>query len=1509
MDVGGWLRGLGLGQYEEKFRDNKIDADLLPRLTVDDLKDIGVSVVGDRRRLLDAIAVIAGAGSPADVPASPTKSAPSKGLQASAERRPITVMFCDLVGSTGLAARLDAEDWRTLVNAYLDEASAAVTGLGGHVLKKLGDGLMALFGYPHAQENDAERAVRAALAIQRALVEINARNASKGAPELSARIGLDSGQVVVDATGEVFGDAPNIAARVQSAAEPGSILITATVQRQTAGLFVAEDRGQHELKGMSTPITLYRVVRASGGGRRGGARVLTPLVGREEELGLLARRWELAHKGEGQVALIVGEPGLGKSRLMEEFHGRLGETPHTWVEWSSSQLLQNTPLHPIAEWGRQRFGADLPAEQRLADLENTLERIGLDPTEYAPLLAPLVDVPLPEDRLAKLVPEELRRRQLAAMTAWILAAARTQAIVLAFEDLHWADPTTLDLMRGLAERGAQAPLLIIATTRPEFRPPWSVRSHHSVISLSPLDRVQIAKMVAGLSAHHALPRDVVEGVSERTGGVPLFVEEVTRLLLERGEQGGAQAIPPTLQQSLAARLDRLGAARETAQIGAVLGRGFSYALLQSVAGLDEGALQSALERLTQADILFVGGDGAQADYRFKHALIQDAAYDSLLKSRRQALHTRAAEILRESASPEPEAIAHHFTQAGLDDLAIEWWGKSGDQALRRSAFQEAIAHLGKAIAMADKTGATARRSMGGSAVPNQRLTQLHVAHGNALIAARGFGAAETAEAFAKARESAAGDKDAPERLAAHYGLWAGNFVRGELSAMRAHAETFLRDVGPRPNSPEACVAHRCAGATCWFAGDYAQARDNLERALALFQPGRDDDLAFRFGPDPGTLAMHYLALTLWPMGDIGPAVSLVGRAEARIADLTHVGTLAPGRMHAAMFDLMRGDRARVASSAFELTRLAREFDLNLFRAFGVFLEGWASAASGASGSGLEGMRCGVELLREQNVLWFDGLLKMALAEAEAQGGDPGRAVAILDETLVTCDRTGYRAFDAELHRVRGEMLLKRDPATPAPAEEALLTAIAVSKQQGTRSFELRAALSLAKLYQSTGRPADAHAVLAPALEGFSPTPEMPEIANAQASLAALAETEEVKAAEARHEQRLRLHTAYSQAMMMTKGFAAGETKAALARAAELAETTHDFPERFAALVGRFSAAATEGDLRSARELALRLLREAEDAGRVREAGVANFWLGMIAFWHGDFVEGRTHCKLALSARGPPFDPEALERSGDFRTLVSSCLAATMWHLGEVERARESIDWATKRASKVGHIGALADALFWKSYLELWRGDPLAALSAAEVLEPLAREHGMMQYVNEAELHSGWARGRISDPMTGAAHVRRVLGVFVDQGVKVNLGFYSGLLAQLEAETLGADSALSRIDEALHLSDQLEHHCSLPFLHRMRAEVLLKRDPAAPDRAEEAFRTAIAIAKEQGARSPILLASLALAKLYQSTGRPVEAHSILAPALEGFTPTPEMPEIAQAQALLVAIEAGAHARPE
>jgi predicted ATPase len=811
---------------------------------------------------------------------------------------------------------------------------------------------------------------------------------------------------------------------------------------------------------------------------------------------------------------VVGEPGIGKSRLVEEFRSKLGEAPHTFVEWSSSQLLQNTPLHPIAEWGRQRFGADEPAARRLADLENTLRLIGLDASEYAPLLAPLVEIPLPEERAAKLAPEELRRRQLAAMTTWVLAGARSQPVALAFEDLHWADPTSLDLMQAFAERGRTAPLFIIGTTRPEFRPPWSLRSHHSVVSLSPLGRADVALMVGGLAARHALSKEVVEGVSERTGGVPLFVEEVTRLLLERGEAGGLQAIPQTLQQLLAARLDRLGEAREVAQIGAVLGRDFAYALLRDVAivaavadrgaaliegGYNDRALQSALDRLADAGLLIAEGAGREANYRFKHALIQDAAYESLLKSRRQALHRRAAEFLRdepERVAAAPEVIAHHFTEAGLDDLAIEWWGRAGDQALRRSAFQEAIAHLGKAIGMADR--AADEKTAG---VLGQR-PQLHVAYANALIATRGYGAPETTEAFTRARESAAGDKGAPARLAADFGLWAGGYLRGDLPSMRVHAAAFLEDIEAMSDSPEAGVAHRAAGITHWFAGEHREARQHLEAALALFQPGRDDDLAFRFGHDAGVGAMLYLAIALWPLGDAGRAVSLVDGAQARIAGLAHIGTLAYGKFHTAVFELMRGDLLRAAPYAVELAQLAREHDLPLWRAWGIFLEGLARAKSGGPG-GLEEIRRGDQLLRNQNVLIFDGLLKIGLAEAEARAGDPDRAIATVDEALATAERTGHRAFDAELHRVRGEILLERDPANTAPAEEAFQTAVAVAKQQGTRSFELRAALSLAKLYQSTGRPADAHGILAPALEGFSPTAEMPEIAEAQALLGGL----------------------------------------------------------------------------------------------------------------------------------------------------------------------------------------------------------------------------------------------------------------------------------------------------------------------------------------------------------------------------------------------------------------------
>ena len=1906
MDVGGWLRGLGLGQYEEKFRDNKIDADLLPRLTVDDLKDIGVSVVGDRRRLLDAIAVIAGAGPPADVPTSPTRSAPSEGLLASAERRPITVMFCDLVGSTSLAAKLDAEDWRNLVNAYLDEATKAVTGLGGHVLKRLGDGLMALFGYPQAQENDAERAVRAALAIQRALADLNARNARSGAPELSARIGIECGSVVVDANGEVFGEAPNVAARVQAAAEPGSVLITGSVQRQVAGLFVVEEKGARELKGVAQPLSLYRVVRASGGGRRGGARALTPLVGREGDLDHLSRRWERTRKGEGQLVLVIGEPGIGKSRLIEEFHARLAETPHSWVEWSASQLLQNTPLHPIAEWGRQRFGVDVPAEQRLADLEGTLRLIGLDPAEYAPLLAPLVDIPLPSARAANLPPEELRRRQLAAMTAWVLAGARSQPVVLAFEDLHWADPTSLDLLRAFADRGAQAPMLLLATTRPEFRPDWSVRSHHSLISLSPLDRAQVAHMVSEISARHALSKELIEGVSERTGGVPLFVEEVTRLLVERGAQGGVQAIPPTLQQSLAARLDRLGPAREIAQIGAVLGRDFGYSLLRDVAEMDEQALQASLDRLADADLLFVEGAPPQANYRFKHALIQDAAYDSLLKSRRQGLHRRAADVLVE-AKAEPEAIAHHFTEAGLDDAAIEWWGKAGDQALRRSAFQEAIAHLGKAIAMADKavgpvtsragdeapshrrvklqtdygqavmwskgfaaeetkaafaratelaaksddfserfaaahgqwtmarvrgelrsareltsaflreaeeagrvteagvarrglalisylhgdfvearthceralaisdpeheeearerygeyTGTVATaclavttwhlgeverarelietanrratelghppsmagqlfqrceleilrgdaaaalsaakalealsrehglalfrlwaelftawaqgrlhdpsaaaaelrqalatltdqgqmlaapifyallaqleaetlgaeralaridealalaqqieqrcnlvfmyrlrgeillkrdpnnpapaedsfktaigiakdqgaRSLGlqaafalaklfqatarpveaqavlapalegfsptpempeiaeaqellsalskndevkAEAARRQRLTQLHAARGVALFAARGGGAPETTAAFASAREQTFGDAATSERFVADFGLWVGSYVRGELPSMRAHAAAFLNDVAARPDSPEAGVAHRTAGITCWFAGEYREARDHLERALALFEPGRDDDLTFRFGLDPGIATMVNLANASWPLGEVGRAISLIDRAQLRSADFTHAGVLAFARMHSALFDLMRRDHVRAAPKASELAQLAREHELTMYGAFGAFLKSWATDAGGAPGDGLGDMRRAVEELREQNVLLFDGLLKIALAEAEARAGDAARAIAILDEALATSNTTGYRAFDAELHRVRGDLLLKRDPANPAPSQDAFLTAIAVAKRQGTRSFELRAALALAKLYQSTGRPVEAHTVLAPALEAFSPTPELPEIAEAEALLTALKETDEVKAEAARRQRRQRLQVTYGNALIAARGFGAPETTEAFAIARELAHGDNAAPERLAADYGLWASSYVRGELASMRTHAAAFLAGVSARPNSAEAGVAHRVQGITHYFAGEYVEALHELERALALFQPGRDDDlAFRFSPDSGVAAMIYLALVSWPLGEVGRAVSLVDRMKTRIAGLSHATTLAHGALLAAFFALMRGDRPGARTSTHELARVVREHDLALFRAGGEFLIGWATADGGAPGEGLAAMRRGAESLSQQNALVFDGIIKIALAEGEAGAGDPDRAIAILDEALATVDRIGYRAFEAELSCTRGETLLKRDAANADPAEEAFRTALSVAREQGARSFGLRAALSLAKLYQSTGRPAEAHAVLEPALQGFSSTPEMPEIAQAQTLLAAIEASAHVRHE
>ena len=1132
---------------------------------------------------------------------------------------------------------------------------------------------------------------------------------------------------MVDASGEIYGDVANVAARVQALAEPGAVLVTARVQRQVAGLFVAEEHGSHVLKGVPEPVALYRLIRASGGGRRSGQRQLTPLVGRDEEMAMLMRRWDRARQGDGQFVLIVGEPGLGKSRLLEEFHSKLRDTPHTWTEWSFLQLLQNTPLHSIAEWGRQRFGgADVPAERRLADLESSLSLVKLDPGENIPLLAPLLDIPLPQDRAPTLTAEELRRRQLAALTDWSLASARIQPLVLALEDLHWADPTSLELLRGIAERGALAPLLVVATTRPEFRPAWGVRSHHVTISLAPLDRQQVREMVAELSARHALAKEVVEDVAARTGGVPLFIEEVTRLLLERGEQGGIQAIPPTLQQSLMARLDRLGPAREVAQIGSVIGRGFSYSLLRDVAGMEDAALQAALEKLAEADIVLVQGLPPGSDYRFKHALIQDAAYENLLKSRRQVLHRRVAEMLRDrfadTAAGEPEALAHHFTQAGMTDDAIEWWGKAGDQALRRSAFQEAISHLGKAIEMADQAGDSP--APGAAAATTTSATErlkLQTSYGRALAWSRGFAAEDTKAAFSRARELAAGVENVDERFDAYYGLWVGSIVGGDLELALATAETCRRDAESSGRRTDMAVAHRYLGLTYLSRGQFTEARTNLEQALRIYDVERDREANLRYGVDTGAGARIYLALADWHLGDFARVGGLIKDALALALETRHPPTRSGVCAFQVLFEIFCGNAEAALKDAETLVNLSREHSIVL-AANGVLNAAWARAKLGDREAGVTELKGALRELIATGTKLYLPLYQGLLAEIEAQTDNSEQAMAVIGDALAFADDTGEHWSDAFLHRVRGEILLKRDPANTLPAEQSFLTAISIAKQQKARSFELRAALSLAKLYRSTRRPADAHAVLTSALEGFAPTPYLPQIEEAQALLAILADTDEVREVVAARERRLKLQTAYGMAVAWSRGFAADETKAAFARVHELSTGADNSDERYTGLYGQWVASLQRAELDLARETAETFLREAVKAARMPETVAALRYLGLTCLCQGHFVEARTHLEEVLRIYDPSRDRDASFRFGtDSLASATIYLAIVCWQLGEFVRARELSNEAIAWAIETGHAATIANTWAFKARFEMTRGDAEATLHAAQALvEPSQR---------------------------------------------------------------------------------------------------------------------------------------------------------------------------------------------
>jgi class 3 adenylate cyclase/tetratricopeptide (TPR) repeat protein len=1123
--ISDWLRNLGLQQYEATFRENRIDEQLLPKLTAEDLKDLGVLLVGDRRRLLDAISALR-AETPATVGTSVSKSGTPEGGRGQkpheAERRQLTIMFCDLVGSTTLSTRLDPEDLRSVIGAYHHCCTQLVERNGGFIAKYMGDGVVAYFGYPRAHEHDAERAVRAGLSLVDEVPKLDTGSQSP----LQVRVGIATGLVVVgDLLGEgaaqeqaVVGETPNLAARLQGLAEPGTVVIGSSTHKLTAGLFEYRGLGSVTLKGFPETVPAWRVLRESIVESRFEAQRaagLTPMVGRGQELELLLSRWDLAAQGKGQAVILVGEPGIGKSRIAQAIQERLQGEPCIRVRYFCSPHHQDSPFHPIINQLERAAGfhRDDAPDAKLAKLEVVLKEI-LDGRDEIGRIAELLSLPIDgRYQLPPLSPLKRKEKTLEALLAPLTELTKRHAVLVLFEDVHWIDPSSLELLSLMVGRLVNQSAMLVITARPEFNVPWPKEANVTAIPLTRLDRREAATLVQWIAGEKALPDEVLNQILGRTDGVPLFIEELTRTVLESGllrEEDNTfvltgplppVAIPTTLHASLLARLDRLAPAREAAQIGAALGRRFSHELIASVALMPADRLEDALDQLVAAELMFRRGTPPGADYTFKHALVQDAAYSTLLRGQRQQLHSRIASTLEhqfpEIAAAQPEVVAQHLTEAGLSEPAIGWWRKAGELALRRSAFGEAIAHLDKAIGMAERLPDG----------PESRVLRLRlqITKGNSLIAARGHHAHETSAAFARAREIASGIEDAPERFSAYYGLWVGQYTRAELAYARESAEAFLQDAQRQPQSPEAGIAHRSYGMTCWYQGDFVGARVHMEQALEIYDSERDRELVFRFGQDYGITSMSFLALTLWPLGDVDHALRLAEDSVTRAIQSRHVPTIYLSRnVIVGALELMRGDSRRAGPHLEASLSLAREHGMQLPLLTSSYCLSWVRWHAGIVGAeAAEEMLERRALIRKQHYRYLEPLYAKLLADVQSGPGRVESALDTVDEALADVEETGQHWFDSELHRARGELLLKSESPNIEAAEQAFARSMEVARSQHARSFELRAALALARLRCSIGRHEIARELLLPAMAGFSEGPEVPEMAEANRLIAGL----------------------------------------------------------------------------------------------------------------------------------------------------------------------------------------------------------------------------------------------------------------------------------------------------------------------------------------------------------------------------------------------------------------------
>jgi class 3 adenylate cyclase/predicted ATPase len=1125
QQIADWLEKLGLGQYAQRFAENDIDFDILSDLTDQDLEKIGVTSVGHRRKLLRAIANLKGVEK--STPAVAIAVAPPARPRAAdtAERRQVTVMFSDLVGSTALSARMDPEDLRELISAYRKCVAEAVRRFGGFVARYLGDGVLVYFGYPEAHEDDAERAVRAGLELIAAVIAL------KTSASLQTRVGIATGLVVVgDLTGSgeaqergIVGETPNLAARLQGIAEPNTVVIAEATRRLLGNLFELKDLGARDLKGVADPVRAWVALRASTVESRFEAlhpSGLTALIGGAEETELLLRRWSRAKGGEGQVVLISGEAGIGKSRLTAALLESLAPEPHTRLRYFCSPQHTDSAFYPIIGQMERAAGLlhDDTPQQKLDKLDALLAQTSTsiqDAALIAEMLSLVNDGRYPA---LELTPQQRRQKTLEALTTQMETLSRQKPVLMIFEDAHWADPTSLESFGRVVDRIRTLRVLLLVTLRPEFDAPWVGRPHVAALLINRLAEHEAGAMIDRIVGNMLLSASIRQDIIERTDGIPLFVEEMTKAVLEGGSETAAEralaavpspalAVPASLHASLMARLDRLGGpAKELAQIAAAIGREFSHALLALVVSQPEAELRSALDRLIAAGLLFRRGVPPHVTYLFKHALVQDAAYGTLLREPRRALHARIAETIEsefaESAESRPELLARHWTEAGLIEKAAGLWGKAGQRSLARSALVEAAEQLTRAL---DQLA-----TLPGTPVVRGEQIKLQVALVNALMHLKGYAAPEPKAAVEQARQfieraETLGERQDPLLLfSVFYGAWAASYVAFNGDKTRELAAQFVALAEKQGLTVSLMIGHRLMGTSLLLTGEIDKGREHFDHAFALYDPAKHRPLTTRFGQDVRVSVLVYRALAQWMLGYPEAALADADHAVEDARESGQAGTLMYAQFHTSLTNVLCAKYAEANTQSKDVVLLAHEKGAALWKALATMQEGCVLALSGKASEAIQVINSGIAAYRSTGSRVYLPIFWSHLSRAYADLGQFDEAWCCIGEAMAAVETTKERWYEAEIHRVTGEIALKLPQLGLSQAGTYFERALTVARAQQAKSWELRAAMSMARLWLDQDMRDKARALLAPIYGWFTEGFDTRDLKEAKALLHALA---------------------------------------------------------------------------------------------------------------------------------------------------------------------------------------------------------------------------------------------------------------------------------------------------------------------------------------------------------------------------------------------------------------------